>query len=317
LVQSQYLRIFEGQLVTSAPISTELDSTRSSSTILQTHELVREFGQVRAIDGLEMTVRAGEIYGFLGRNGAGKTTALRMLMGVIKPSGGTIELLGERVRHTPNSLKRRIGYVSQEQNFYPWMTCRSIGNFVRGFYPTWDDDEFVRLAKLFELPMTRKISQLSGGMRVKLALALALAHRPALLLLDEPTSGLDPVARREFLETIEYQARNHGRTTVFSTHRIEEVEEIADQVGILDQGKMRFEGSLETLYQSVRAIRPDVEVPGDFKLLRHHESKGRERRIYLASQDAWGEASFAESDVETLSLEEIFLAFAARVVIDL
>jgi ABC-2 type transport system ATP-binding protein len=197
------------------------------------------------------------------------------------------------------------------------MTCRSIGNFVRGFYPTWDDDEFVRLAKLFELPMTRKISQLSGGMRVKLALALALAHRPALLLLDEPTSGLDPVARREFLETIEYQARNHGRTTVFSTHRIEEVEEIADQVGILDQGKMRFEGSLETLYQSVRAIRPDVEVPGDFKLLRHHESKGRERRIYLASQDAWGEASFAESDVETLSLEEIFLAFAARVVIDL
>src|SRR6185503_16425561 len=117
--------------------------------------------------------------------------------------------------------------------------------------------EFDRLLGLLELPPDRKASQLSGGMRVKLALALAVAHRPALLILDEPTAGLDPVARREFLELIASQARNHGRTTFFSTHLIDEVERVADRVGIIDRGRMRYEGSLTDLRAEVKRVRTE------------------------------------------------------------
>lgn len=206
-----------------------------------------------------MEVRQGEIYGFLGRNGAGKTSTIRMLMGVVRADSGEIELLDARGTRIGIPQKQRIGYVSQEQNFYPWMTCRGIGRFVSGFYPTWDASEFSRLLLMLDLPGDRKISHLSGGMRVKLALALALAHRPQILILDEPTSGLDPVARREFLEIIRRQSRAHGRTTFFSSHLIDEVERVADRVGIIHRGQLRYEGDVPRLQASVRKVRYAVQ----------------------------------------------------------
>ena len=229
--------------------------------VLRALGLARAFGRVQAVEGLELTVRAGEIYGFLGVNGAGKTTTIRMLMGIIKPDSGAIELLGQCTRRTTIPQKQSIGYVSQEQTFYPWMTCRGLGRFVGGLYPTWDAGEFERLLSVLELPPDRKASQLSGGMRVKLALALALAPRPALLILDEPTSGLDPVARREFLEIIQRQARDHRRTTFFSSHLIDEVERVADRVGIIHRGRMRYEGDLAALRASVRQVRLPLRPP--------------------------------------------------------
>jgi len=229
--------------------------------VLRALGLARAFGRVQAVEGLEITVRAGEIYGFLGVNGAGKTTTIRMLMGIIKPDAGSIELMGQTTRRTTIPQKQSIGYVSQEQTFYPWMTCRGLGRFVGGLYPTWDAAEFERLLSVLELPPERKASQLSGGMRVKLALALALAPRPALLILDEPTSGLDPVARREFLEIIQRQARDHRRTTFFSSHLIDEVERVADRVGIIHRGRMRYEGDLVALRASVRQVRLPLRPP--------------------------------------------------------
>jgi ABC-2 type transport system ATP-binding protein len=212
--------------------------------VLSTRGLKRAFGKVQAVDGLDLSVQTGEIYGFLGVNGAGKTTAIRMLMGIIKPDAGV------------------IGYVSQEQTFYPWMTCRMLGRFVGGLYPTWDKEEFERLLRVLDLPPDRKSSQLSGGMRVKLALALALAPRPALLILDEPTSGLDPLARREFLNIIRQQAREHRRTTLFSSHIIGEIERVADRVGIIHRGRMCFEGSLDELRASIRLVLEPVRAAG-------------------------------------------------------
>jgi ABC-2 type transport system ATP-binding protein len=224
------------------------------AVVVRATGLSRYFGRMHAVENLDLTVRAGEIYGFLGTNGAGKTTTIRMLMGIIKADAGALELFGEPTRRTDIPQKQRIGYVSQEQTFYPWMTCRGLGRFVGGLYPTWDAGEFERLLRVLELPPDRKASQLSGGMRLKLALALALASRPALLILDEPTSGLDPVARREFLELIKRQAREHSRTTLFSSHLIDEVERVADRVGIINHGRMRYEGDLETLRASVRRV---------------------------------------------------------------
>jgi ABC-2 type transport system ATP-binding protein len=249
---------------TEMPLETGTAAEQSSaqpSVILRASGLKRAFGKVRAVDGIDLRVREGEIYGFLGANGAGKTTAIRILMGIIKPDEGTIELLGKRSRRTTIHQKRSIGYVSQEQTFYPWMTAQGLGRFVSGFYPTWDTTEFNRLLRVLDVPPNRKVSQLSGGMRVKLALALALAPHPALLILDEPTSGLDPLGRREFLDIIQRQARVHHRTTFFSSHIIGEVERVADRVGIIHRGKMRYEGDLDTLRTSVRLVRFQMPIP--------------------------------------------------------
>lgn len=314
--------------------------TELPEVVLRTHSLRRHFGRFRAVDGLDLNVRRGQIYGFLGQNGAGKTTTIRMLMGIIKPSGGEIELLGERARRTSLSQKRQIGYVSQYQHFYPWMNGAMLGRFVSGFYPTWDQQEFERLLKVLDLPANRRFSHLSGGMRMKLALAIALAPRPALLILDEPTSGLDPVAQREFLDIIQHQAREHGRTTFFSTHRIEEVDRAADQVGIIDKGKMRYEGAVDYLKKAVRRVTeikprattaitesdgesvatatpspPDTDHPyadlQRFEVLRMGEVTGCRQWIVKADPAFWEAGDPFGHRVEPMSLEDVFIAYAS------
>jgi ABC-2 type transport system ATP-binding protein len=300
--------------------------------VLRASGLKRSFGNVIAVDGLDLSVRAGEIYGFLGINGAGKTTTIRMFMGIIKPDSGAIELLGHQTRRTTVRQKQSIGYVSQEQNFYPWMTCRGLGRFVGGFYPTWDAQEFERLLRVLELPPDRKASQLSSGMRVKLALALALAPRPALLILDEPTSGLDPVARREFLEIIQRQSRDHGRTTFFSSHLVGEVERVADRVGIIHNGKMRYEGDLTTLRASIRQVTLPTSAspaersvdgagawtaPAGFAVLREETHDGARSMVLSASPSTWDTFACAGAQVATLTLEDIFIALAGTAVANL
>jgi len=290
------------------------------AVVLRTHNVRKHFGRTIALDGIELSVREGEIYGFLGRNGAGKTTTIRALMGIVTPDAGEIELLGRAVKRVDVKTKQRIGYVSQEPHCYPWMTAQALGRFVGGFYPTWDTSEFDRLLQVLDLPPNRRFSQLSGGMQMKLSLALALAHRPALLILDEPTAGLDPVARREFLDLIAVQARNHGRTTFFSTHMIDEVQRVADRVGIIDRGRMKFEGGVAELRAEVRRVSwlaggpsaPPPLIPDGFAFLRD-ESSAETRAIVLRAPVAhWMTADFGSGAVaEELSLEDIFLAFAA------
>ena len=289
------------------------DTPVRAQPILALRGLTRRFGRVTAVEKVDLTVHAGEIYGFLGVNGAGKTTTLRMLMGIIAPDAGTIHLLGQTAARTTLKQKQQIGYVSQEQTFYPWMTCRRLGKFVGSFYPTWDQQEFDRLLRVLELPPDRKASELSGGMRAKLGLALALASRPALLILDEPTAGLDPVARREFLDLITAQARHHQRTTLFSSHLIDEVERAADRVGIIHRGKMRYEGRISDLREQVRAVqsRDHAEaflLPPGFELWRDEIRDAGRRVVLRADADRWANTGFAGMEVSRLSLEDIFIA---------
>lgn len=271
-----------------------------------------------AVEGVDLEVRRGEIYGFLGVNGAGKTTTIRMLMGILKPDAGTIELLGETTSRINTRQKQSIGYVSQEQTFYPWMTGQALGRFVSGLYPTWDSDEFERLLSVLEVPAQRKVSQLSGGMKVKLALALAIAPRPKLLILDEPTAGLDPVARREFLDVIRRQARHHQRTTFFSSHLIDEVERVSDRVGIIHRGRMQYEGDLKSLRDTIRQVRCDAPadhparlVPAGFDVLRDVSEDGVRTLILRAPATRWDlwPADFGEQ--RPLSLEDIFIALVS------
>ncbi len=304
--------------------------------VLEVRGLRKQYGGgVLALDGLDLTVFEGEVYGFLGRNGAGKSTTIRILMAITEASAGSIQLFGEPVGRDLVRARQRIGYVAQEQSFYPWMTPRDLAGFVRAFFPTWDDAEFARLIKRLDLPTDRKIGTFSGGMRVKTALSIALAHRPPLLLLDEPTAGLDPVARREFLELVRAEQRSSGHTTFFSSHLVDEVELVAHRVGIVDDGRMRFEGTIPALGARVRLVTrllaadepPDAVrawlVDNGFVVLRVEEGErdaetgAHAARFFVETSDperldqlaAEPELGFT---VTQLPLEEIFIAMARR-----
>jgi ABC-2 type transport system ATP-binding protein len=263
------------------------------------------YGRVRALDGLSLAVSRGEIYGFLGRNGAGKTTTLRVLMGIVGADAGTIELFGEPMKRVSVATKRKIGYVSQEQNFYPWMTPAQLGRFVAAFYPTWDGDEYARLLRVLDVPPDRRSGILSGGTRTKLGLALALAPRPPLLLLDEPTSGLDPVARREFNDLVVSMAAERGTTVFLSSHLVDEVEGVATRVGIVQAGRASIEGRVDELRDRVRRVRSEapLDPPPGFARVRGD--------VWLADGALWSAAAWPDgTNIEPLALEEIFLAFA-------
>jgi ABC-2 type transport system ATP-binding protein len=277
----------------------------AASPLIELNAVTVRYGKFLALDELSLTARAGEIYGFLGRNGAGKTTTMRVLMGVLKPVAGEIRLFNESMKRVPVAIKRRIGYVSQEQHFYPWMNAEQLGRFVGAFYPTWDDTEYKRLLQVLDIPHRRRTAELSGGTRTKLGLALALAPRPPLLLLDEPTTGLDPVARREFNDLVVAMVAERGVATFFSSHLVDDVESIATRVGIIQSGRMRIEGKVSELVSRVRRVKstPEVAMPTEF-----HRVRGD---IWEAEPDVWAASAWAaETVIETLPLEEIFLAYA-------
>lgn len=304
------------------PIQARPEPTRP---ILELRQLAKRYGGVQALSDLTLTVNEGEVYGFLGRNGAGKSTAIRIIMGITRASGGEVRLFGGEGQKDLIRLRQRIGYVAQEQNFYGWMTPLQLGRFLRGFYPTWDETEFLRLLTILDLPCKRKAQTFSGGMKVKLGLAAALAHRPGLLVLDEPTAGLDPVARREFLELVKAQAAATQRTTFFSTHLVDEVELAAARVGIVDGGRTFFEGTVESLRGRVRLLRHVAQDPSrppplpewtqtHFRLLRDQLHQGERFVVvdadpqlfdYLARQGtSW--------TIEQLPLEEVFIEMVRR-----
>ncbi len=272
---------------------------------LRLTDLRRRFGKVHALDGLSLEVRQGEIYGFLGRNGAGKTTTLLILMGILRADEGEVSLFGQTVKAVGVAQKRRIGYVSQEQNFYPWMSAKQLGRFVSGFYPRWDAAEFDRLLELLDVPADRRAAELSGGTRAKLGLALALAPRPDLLLLDEPTAGLDPVARREFNDLLQQRVHERAVTALYSSHLVAEIEHVASRIGIVQAGRMRFEGEVASLLSSLRRVEgaTTLPLPAGFQVLRGE--------VLQASPSLWESTAWAEGvRVTPVDLEEAFLAFA-------
>jgi len=265
--------------------------------------LVRRFGKTIALDGLTLDVPTGRVLGLLGRNGAGKTTTLRILMGVLAPDSGTLELLGQRTARVSVAQKQQIGYVAQEQHFYPWMTARDLGTFVGGMYPTWDDARFRTLLRSLDVDPAKRSAELSGGTRTKLALALALAPRPPILLLDEPTAGLDPVARREFSDFVALDVRERGTTVVLSSHLVAEVEQVAHRVAVVQAGRIRIEGSPDVLKAGVRrltGLAPNA-LPDGFERVRAD--------VWRASPESWSALPPAAM-IEELSLEDVFLAFA-------
>lgn len=301
-----------------------MDGTPSSS-LLELRSVTKRYGKVPALVGLDLTLRRGQVYGLLGRNGAGKSTALRIVMGITRPDAGTVALFGEAAKPGSVRPRQRIGYVAQEQHFYEWMTPERLGRFVGGFYPTFREERYRELLGRFEVP-ARRVGTFSGGTKVKLALALALAPSPELLVLDEPTTGLDAVARREFLDIVREQAASGQYSTLFSSHLIDDVELVSTQVGIIENGRMQYEGSLEHLRARVRRVvlRSAAEVqaaaPGWSALAERgltvlsDRALGSERSVMLWADDPAAFEALAASwsgvglALEWVPLEEAFIA---------
>jgi ABC-2 type transport system ATP-binding protein len=226
---------------------------------IRTHALTRRYGRQIALDGLDLEVPAGSIFGLVGPNGAGKTTAIKVLMNLQRPSAGRAEVLGcDTSRLGPRQFAQ-IGYVSENQKLPEWMTVEYFMNYLRPFYPTWDDALANELIRQFDLPRSRKLRHLSHGMRMKAAMASSLAYRPGLIVLDEPFTGLDPLVRDELIEGLLPHAEN---TTVFiSSHDLNEIESFASHIGFLDRGRLHFSEEMGSLAARFREVEVTLERP--------------------------------------------------------
>jgi len=230
------------------------------SAIITAEQLTMKFRGCEALRGVDLKIQPGTVFALLGENGAGKTTLIRILTGFQQPTGGTCRVGGINPTSDPGGVRRQIGYVSDSPAIYDWMTVNQIGGFTAAFYDAAFRKSFDKMMSRFDIRMDQKIRSLSKGQRAKVALSLAIAHDPPLLILDEPTSGLDPKVRRNFLESMIDRAAS-GRTVFLSSHQIAEVERVADTIGILHDGRIVLTGSLTELRSSFTRVTIDVDDP--------------------------------------------------------
>jgi ABC-2 type transport system ATP-binding protein len=243
-----------------------------SSPIIQTSSLTRRFRHTLAVDRLNLEVAQGSVFAFLGPNGAGKTTTIQMLMGIQHATAGESKVFGCPSHRLGKSEFQRIGYVSENQKLPEWMTVDGLMRYCGPLYPSWDQAFCETLLRNFHLPRDRKLKHLSRGMKMKAALISSLAYRPELLVLDEPFSGLDPLVRAEFIEGMLELTEQEKWTIFLSSHDIDEVERLADTVGIVNDGRLVLAEGIEALQARFRT----VEVVTD-----------REARVPDAAPESW------------------------------
>ncbi|MEK6799707.1 MAG: ABC transporter ATP-binding protein [Planctomycetota bacterium] len=228
------------------------------------HGVSKRFGRNEALRRLSIEIPRGTALGLLGPNGAGKTTAVKLLMGLLRPDAGDIRVDGLNPWTDALGVKSRVGYVPEQQYFHRWMRVDQILSFCRTFYPTWNDDLASDLILLLEIDPRAKAASLSKGTLVKLALTVALAHEPELLILDEPMAGLDPMAREELLSGLLRSLSDRPRTMIFSSHTLGDVQRMADQIAILDRGELIVHAPVDQLLRGTKRLRvvlPDRQTP--------------------------------------------------------
>ncbi len=242
-----------------------------NTPVIQATDLAKTFRNgVIAVSGLDLAIQRGTVYGLIGRNGAGKTTSLRLLMGLLHPDRGRCRVLGHDLRLAGPEVRRRVAYVSQEQQLPSALSLRELCAQVSSFHERWDHELARKLATRFDLVPDVPLGTLSGGAQRKAALLLAFAACPEVLILDEPAAGLDPIARRQLVgQIVEHLGEGGERTVVFSTHIIEDIERVANQVGIMDRGRLVAGGNVEELQSGLRRVQIIFEgagVPEGFRL---------------------------------------------------
>ena len=288
------------------------------TAVFEYQVITKRFKQHMALDNVSMRGERGQVIALLGENGAGKTTAIKILLGLLAPDGGASRVMGLDSQTHGAEIRRRVGYMPDRPALYEWMTVREIGWFAAGFYPLGFQQRYEDLVQRFGLD-DKPIKALSKGMQGKVSLSLAMAHEPGLLVLDEPTSGLDPLVRREFLESM-IEIASEGRTVLLSSHQIAEVERVADIVAILRGGKLILCEPLDVLKDRVSEVivtLADVETaPPELvspALLLRAQRHDRVWRLMVRDLDDAGRLALNSDpnhrhvEEKRLSLEEIFV----------
>ena len=223
-----------------------------SESVISVSELTRRFGATTALDSVTLSMPRGAVYGLVGVNGAGKTTLIKHLLGLLRAERGSVRVFGLDPVADPVGVLSRIGYLSEENDLPGWMRVDELMRYSRAFYPAWDAAYAEELRTAFALDSAAKIKNLSRGQKARAGLLVALAYRPDLLLLDEPSSGLDPIVRRDILGAVIRTTAEEGRTVLFSSHLLEEVEQVADHVTMISDGKIVLSAPLAAIKESHR-----------------------------------------------------------------
>jgi ABC-2 type transport system ATP-binding protein len=294
-------------------------SPSSAEAVVAVTDLTRRFGSKTAVNNVSLYVPPGCVFGLVGENGAGKTTLIKHLLGLLAAQTGQVRVFGLDPVAEPKAVLSRIGYLSEQPDLPGWMRVDELLRYTQAFYPQWDMTYAERLREEFGLDRTQRIKTLSKGQLTKAALLTAQAHRPDLLLLDEPSSGLDPLVRRDILEAVIRTVADEGRTVFFSSHLLEEIERVSDQIAMLHQGKLVMCGPLDevkaqhhrvTLHFDTAQSRPPV-VPGALSVT------GLAKEWVVLCNSGWGQLPAAAErlgarivEEQAPSLNEIFIAYA-------
>jgi ABC-2 type transport system ATP-binding protein len=234
-----------------------------TTKVVDVSDLSRTFGERRALDGVSFEATEGRVYGVVGANGAGKTTLLKHLLGLLRAATGSVRVFGLDPVRDPVGVLRRVGYLSEERELPEWMRVDELMRYTQAYHPTWDASYAHQLLDSFALDPARKVKELSKGMRAQAGLVAAVAHRPELLILDEPSSGLDAVVRRDILDAIVRTVADDGRTVIFSSHLLDEVERMSDHVTMIHQGGVTLSGALDDVRRAYQRSRLRFVEPFD------------------------------------------------------
>lgn len=278
--------------------------------------LRKRFGKHEVLRGVDLHVPAGSIFGFLGLNGAGKTTLIRILLGLIRADGGECSVAGVNPRTDALGVRQRIGYMAENQTMYAWMRVGQIIEWVGRFYPQWDSSLAEQLRGQMKLDADQKVGALSKGQSSRLALLLALAHHPRIVILDDPTLGLDPIARRDFLRDVIGYLQAEGVTVFFSSHLLYEIEPICDRIAILHDGRILKCSPVDELRESVKRVllkeTPNVDVqkvPGLLDVQTHDGRWLLTVEQAAQAQDVLRGAGSNSMSIVDMNLDEIFEAY--------
>lgn len=268
------------------------------NNVIGTQNLTRRFGRTLALNQVNLEVPKGAVYALVGANGAGKTTLIKVLMNIFPPTSGSAQVLGIDSRKVIGKVLAHIGYVSENQQLPEWMSVGEMLAYYRNFYPSWDLTLEGQLVRQFDLPVKRKLKDLSRGMRMKAAFASSLAYRPSLIVLDEPFSGLDPLVRDDLIE--ELIERAPEATIFLSSHDLAEIESFASHVGFLESGKLLFSEELSLLSSRFRSV--TVTLPGPW------ERPSGLPSAWLQIEAASNVVRFIDSNYDASSSTAIFAA---------
>ncbi len=289
----------------------------SEPLVINIQNLSRRFGSKLALDNVSLQIPAGTVMGLVGENGAGKTTLIKHILGLLRAQEGVVRVFGQDPVASPEIVLSRIGYLSEEGDLPTWMRVRELLRYAAGFYPTWDEAYAQQLVGQFGLDLNAPLGKLSKGQRSRAGLVVAMAYHPPLLLLDEPSSGLDPIVRRDILGAIIRTIADEGRTVLFSSHLLGEVERVSDQIAILKAGKILLTGSLDDIkgqHQRVNLVFPSArETAPTLEGCMAWEGGGREWSAVFFGDPAQFEPQAALLGAQilsrdSLSLDDIFVS---------